>query len=54
MSGEALYTELKRRGILVRHFSKDPIMNYNRITIGTREQMESLISTVKTILEELS
>ena len=54
MSGEALYLELKRRGILVRHFGKPSITDYNRITIGTREQMEAFISTVKTILEELS
>ena len=54
MSGEALYSELKRRGILVRHFSKPEITDYNRITIGTKEQMEAFIATVKTILEELS
>ena len=54
IGGEALYLELKRRGILVRHFSKASITDYNRITIGTREQMEAFISTVKTILEELS
>ena len=52
MSGEALYAELKRRGILVRHFSKDGITNYNRITIGTKEQMETFISTVSDILSE--
>ena len=54
MSGEALYLELKRRGILVRHFGKAEITDYNRITIGTKEQMEAFIATVKTILEELS
>ena len=54
MGGEALYAELKRRGILVRHFTKAGISEYNRITIGTREQMEILVSTVKSILEELS
>ena len=54
MSGEALYAELKRRGILVRHFGKASITDYNRITIGTKEQMVALVSTVKTILEELS
>ena len=54
MSGEALYRELKRRGILVRHFGKASITDYNRITIGTKEQMEAFIATVKTILEELS
>ncbi len=50
MGGEKLYLELKRRGILVRHFSKAEITDYNRITIGTREQMEALIATVADIL----
>ncbi len=54
IGGEALYRELKRRGILVRHFTKAGISDYNRITIGTRAQMEAFISTIKTILEELS
>ena len=54
IGGEALYLELKRRGILVRHFGKASITDYNRVTIGTRAQMEAFISTVKTILEELS
>ena len=54
IGGEALYAELKRRGILVCHFGKDCITDYNRITIGTKEQMETFISTVKTVLEELS
>ena len=54
MDGEALYAELKRRGILVRHFQKDGISDYNRITIGTKEQMEALVQTVKSILEDLS
>ena len=54
IGGEALYLELKRRGILVRHFNKENIAEYNRITIGTKEQMEAFIATVKTILEELS
>ena len=54
MDGEALYAELKRRGILVRHFQKDGISDYNRITIGTKEQMEALVQTLKSILEDLS
>ena len=53
MSGEALYLELKRRGILVRHFGKPEITDYNRITIGTKEQMEALVATVSDILTEL-
>lgn len=52
ISGALLYTELKRRGILVRHFDSARICEYNRITIGTMEQMETFIKTVQEILEE--
>lgn len=50
LSGGQLYLELKKRGILVRHFSADRIKDYNRITIGTAEQMETFIKTVGEIL----
>ncbi len=43
VSGEKLYLELKARGILIRHFNAERIRDYNRITIGTREQMEALV-----------
>ena len=52
IDGEKLYTELKKRGILVRHFSKESIRQYNRITIGTAEQMQTLIENISLILEE--
>ncbi|MGM9600413.1 MAG: histidinol-phosphate transaminase [Faecousia sp.] len=51
ISGEKLYLELKDRGILVRHFSNPRICNYNRISIGTREEMQTFIRTVKEIKE---
>ena len=50
IDGESLYKELKDRGILVRHFSDKKISNYNRITIGTREEMEALIKAIEEII----
>lgn len=50
--GEELYRRLKDRGILVRHFKGERICDYNRITIGTPEQMEKLVEAIKEILEE--
>ena len=52
LDGEMLYLELKRRGILVRHFTASRISSYNRITVGTWEQMQTLIATIQSILEE--
>ncbi|MBQ6717605.1 MAG: histidinol-phosphate transaminase [Clostridia bacterium] len=52
IDGKKLYLELKNRGILIRHFTKDAICQYNRITIGTIEQMKKLIDTISLILEE--
>lgn len=52
MSGKKLYEELKRRGVLVRHFDINRISNYLRISIGTKEQMEILVNTVREILSK--
>lgn len=50
-NGGELYKELKKNGILVRHFTKERIKDYIRITIGTREQMDSFLTEVKRILD---
>jgi len=50
MDGGQLYETLKSKGILVRHFSNLKTDQYNRITIGTRAQMEALINTLKEVL----
>ena len=52
IDGGELYLKLKENGILVRHFGAERIKEYNRITIGTREEMESFIAAVEKILKE--
>jgi len=51
VDGKDLYLQLKENGILVRHFDKDKLCDYNRITIGSAEQMHTLINTLTTLLE---
>lgn len=52
MGGKELYLKLKDKGVLIRHFEKERISNFNRITIGSREEMEIFIQKVKEILGE--
>ena len=51
ISGKDFYLKLKERGVLVRHFDKERIKDFTRITLGTREQMEIFLSKAKEILE---
>lgn len=52
VDGGTLYRALKARGVLVRHFDRPEIADFNRITIGTRAQMDVLLGTIREILEE--
>ena len=52
IDGKELYLRLKEAGILVRYFDKERLREYNRITIGSREQMDALLTAIKHILEE--
>ncbi len=50
--GGRLYQELRERGVLVRHFDAPRLVDYNRITIGSAEQMAEFINILTKILEE--
>lgn len=52
LDGGRLYLALKERGILVRHFDTPRIRDYNRITVGSKEQMQALVAAVDAILKE--
>lgn len=49
--GDTLYKKLREKGILVRHFTLSRIADYNRITVGSRRDMETLIRTITELLE---
>lgn len=51
MDGGVLYEKLKEQGVLVRHFTKPEICRYNRITIGTREQMDIFLAKLDRVME---
>ena len=46
IGGEELYRFLKEKGILVRHFSLPRIRDWNRITIGSDQEMQTLIQVL--------
>ncbi len=48
-SGEYLFTELRKRNIVVRHWNKPLISEYLRITIGTDEQMDAVAEALREI-----
>ncbi len=52
VSGLDIYTKLREKGILVRHFTGKRICEYNRITVGTKEQMDKFLTAVGEILED--
>ena len=52
IGGKEFYTKLREKGILVRHFDKKKISDYNRITIGSMEEMEAFVKAAANILEE--
>ncbi len=53
VDGAAIYEEMKRRGVLIRHFTKPRMAQYNRVTIGSREQMDTFLKVLGEVIEEL-
>ncbi|MBT5031097.1 MAG: histidinol-phosphate transaminase [Proteobacteria bacterium] len=49
LSGDEFYSQLRERGILVRHLTDQRLVPYVRISIGTDEQMDQVV----TVLHEL-
>ena len=52
IEGGEYYRRLKEKKILVRHFDKERIAPWCRVSIGTKEQMEIYLEATKEILEE--
>lgn len=51
MSGKEIYERLKEAGVLVRHFESERISEYNRITVGSKNEINTLILAVDGILK---
>ena len=46
-----IFEAARAQNIFVRYFKKERIDNYLRITIGTKEEMEALLSFLKSYLQ---
>ncbi len=51
VEGKALYQYLKDNGVLVRYLGMPRIKKYNRITIGTEQQMQKMLAVIDAALE---
>ena len=52
--GKEIYLRLKKKGVLIRHFDTERLCQYNRITIGSQEQMQAFLERLVEVLEELA
>ena len=51
ISAKEIFEYTREKGVFIRYFNKPRIDNWLRITIGTEEQMETLIKIVKELIE---
>ena len=52
IDGKTLYEKLKEKGVLIRHLSGERTAKYNRVTIGTKKQMDVFLQKVQEVLKE--
>ncbi|MBR2208516.1 MAG: histidinol-phosphate transaminase [Synergistaceae bacterium] len=53
VSGEKIFEVLKRCRIMIRHFNNpEKISNFNRITIGTAEQMQIMLEVLRRVIKK--
>ena len=52
IGGERIYRLLKENGVLVRHFDGERIRDFNRITIGSDEQMDRFFTVLRDVLKK--
>lgn len=51
LGGKELYLALKKEGVLVRHFDKERINEYIRISVGSNSEMEVFLDKTKKIVK---
>ena len=51
--GKEIYLRMKKKGVLIRHFDVPRLYQYNRITVGSKQQMEIFLEKINEVLEDL-
>lgn len=51
--GGMIYKKMKEKGVLIRHFTSDRLKDYNRITIGSCDEMKKFIQILTDVTEEI-
>mgnify|MGYP003325475036 CR=1 FL=1 len=51
--GGMIYQKMKEKGVLIRHFTADRLKDYNRITIGSCDEMKKFIQILTDVTEEI-
>ena len=53
VDGKEIYLRMKKKGVLIRHFDTPRLCQYNRITVGSKEQMTVFLEKLNEVLEEM-